>query len=47
MKCAMTVTEHNPNGLNFTVFANYFFPAKLNPLPILTLVFKNVPMPIL
>lgn len=47
MKCAMTVTEHNPNGFNFTVFANYFFPAKLNPLSILTSVFKNVPMPIL
>lgn len=47
MKCAMTVTEHNPNGLNFTVFANYFFPAELNPLSILTSVFKNVQMPIL
>lgn len=43
----MTVTEHNPNDFNFAVFANYFFPVKLNPLSILTLVFKNVPMPIL
>lgn len=28
----MTVTEHNLNGFNFTVFANYFFSREIKPI---------------